>query len=61
MAKRTLHPALKARATAVKQAHAHLSATVPNFSQLHPHDRTRMVHAHIGKNTGAYLKAKGGC
>jgi hypothetical protein len=56
MAKRQLHPAMKARAAAVKQAHAHLTKTVPGFSRLHPHDRARMVHAHVdrAKQSGGY-------
>lgn len=54
-AKRVLHPALKQRAAAVKAAHAHLSKTVPGFSQLHPHARVKQVQAHVTRTTkGGY-------
>jgi len=51
MAKRQLHPAMKQRAAAVKAAHAHLSKTVPGFSQQHPHERVRQVHAHVNRTS----------
>lgn len=53
MAKKTMHPKLTARAAAVKQAHAHLSKTVPGFNRMHPHERIRMTQAHVTR--------KGGC
>lgn len=53
MAKRQLHPVMKARAAAVKRAHAHLTKTVPGFAKLHPHERTRQVQAHV-KGGGGY-------
>lgn len=48
MAKRSLPPALKQRAQAVKDAHAHLCSQ-PGFCEQHPHDRIRAVHAHIAR------------
>lgn len=44
-----LRPALQARATAVKAAHAHLVKTVPGFSAQHPHERIRLTQAHVKK------------
>lgn len=55
MARKPLHPALAQRAVAVKQAHAHLTKTVPGFTAMKPHDRTRAVHAHIGPSAASYL------
>lgn len=52
MAKKTLHPAMKQRAAAVKAAHAHLSKTVPGFAQQHPHERIRQTQAHVKKKGG---------
>lgn len=50
-----LHPAMKAHAKAVTQAHAHLSKTVPGFTQLHPHERIRQTQAHVKKQkSGGY-------
>lgn len=50
MAKK-LHPVMQAKAAAVKQAHAHLTKTVPGFASRHPHERVKAVHAHL-KKTG---------
>lgn len=47
--KRVLHPALAAHGQKVKAAHAHLTVNAPGFKELHPHDRTRLVQAHIKK------------
>ena len=44
---RVLHPALKARAQAIKKAHAHLSAKVPGFRSLPGHHQLRMTQAHV--------------
>lgn len=44
---RRLHPKLAARASAVKQAHAHLSATVPGFRALPGREQFRQTQAHV--------------
>lgn len=44
---RVLHSVLKARSEAVKAAHAHLSATVPNFRKQPPIAQFKAVHAHL--------------
>ncbi len=44
---RTLHPALAARAAAVKIAHAHLSATVPGFRSKPPAEQFSHTQRHI--------------
>jgi hypothetical protein len=54
MTMKKLHPALAKRAAAVKQAHAHLSKTVPGFAAQHPHERIRQAQAHVTRT------AKGG-
>lgn len=45
--KKELHPALQARATAVKAAHAHLSATVPGFRTQPPHAQFSATQRHV--------------
>ncbi len=45
--KRQLHPALAARAAAVKVAHAHLSATVPGFRSKLPAEQFAHTQRHI--------------
>ncbi len=45
--KRALHPALAARAVAVKAAHAHLSATVPGFRSKLPAEQFAHTQRHI--------------
>lgn len=55
MARKPLHPALAQRAVAVKQAHAHLTKTVPGFTQLAGPARLKAVHAHIGPSAASYL------
>jgi hypothetical protein len=52
---RKLHPALATRAVAVKHAHAHLSKTVPGFTQMAGPARLKAVHAHIGRSADSYL------
>lgn len=47
--KRALHPALAARARAVKDAHAHLKRTVPGFHKLPGHEQIRHTQAHVRK------------
>lgn len=47
-----LHPALAARAQAVKVAHATLTKTVPGFATLPPHDRIKAVQTHVKKQGG---------
>jgi hypothetical protein len=50
-----LHPALKARAAAVKSAHAHLTKTVPGFRQQPGHVQLTQTQAHVTKRMkGAY-------
>ncbi len=44
---RALHPALAARAAAVKVAHAHLSATVPGFRSKLPAEQFAHTQRHI--------------
>jgi hypothetical protein len=46
-AAKPLHPALKARAMAVKAAHAHLTRTVPGFRSQPGHLQLRATQAHI--------------
>lgn len=46
---RTLHPALKARAAAVKAAHAHLSRTMPGFRTQPGHMQLAQTQAHVTK------------
>lgn len=46
--KRTLHPALKQRAAAVKASHAALSKQ-PGFAKLQPRERIRRTSAHASK------------
>lgn len=55
MAKRTLHPALKARAAAVKAAHAHLTRTMPGFRALPGHQQLAHTQRHVDRNRGADL------
>lgn len=47
---RQLHPALKARAVAVKAAHAHLSKTQPGFRDLPGHQQLRATQQHVTKH-----------
>lgn len=47
--KRPLHPALAARALAVKAAHAHLTKTDPAFRRKSGTDQIRHVHRHLKK------------
>lgn len=47
--KRQLHPTMRARAAAVKSSHAHLTKTVPGFSQLPGHEQLRQTQAHVSK------------
>lgn len=49
MPKRTLHPKMVQRAAAVKAAHAHLSKTVPGFTQLPGHQQLKHTQAHVSK------------
>jgi len=49
MAKRPLPPALKARAEAVKRAHAQLS-TEPGFRALPGHEQIRRTQAQVKKH-----------
>lgn len=49
MSKRPLPPAFKARAAAVKAAHAHLSKTVPGFRAKPGHEQLRHTQAHVTK------------
>ncbi len=53
--KRALHPALAARAVAIKAAHAHLSATVPGF-RSHP---PAVQFAHTQRHIRTKLTRKG--
>lgn len=46
-----LHPALVARAAAVKTAHAHLSKTVPGFTAKPGREQIARVQAHVTKTT----------
>lgn len=50
--KKALHPALAARASQVKAAHAHLSKTVPGFSQKPMAEQMKAHQAHIRKTKG---------
>lgn len=43
---KVLHPVLKARAAAVKQAHAELSKQ-PGFRALPPHEQFKRTQTHI--------------
>ncbi len=45
--RRALHPALAARAAAVKIAHAHLSATVPGFRAKLPAEQFAHTQRHL--------------
>lgn len=51
---RALHPALAARASQVKAAHAHLSKTVPGFTQKPMAEQMKAHQAHIRKAKGGY-------
>lgn len=53
---KTLHPALQARAVAVKAAHAHLTQTMPGFRNLPGREQIKHTQAHATKT----MKA-GGC
>lgn len=44
-----LHPALAKRAAAVKQAHAHLTKTVPGFRKQAGHIQLRQTQEHVKK------------
>lgn len=44
-----LHPVLKARALAVKLAHAHLTKTVSGFRAQPPHQQFKATQAHVSK------------
>ena len=44
-----MHPVMKARAVAVKAAHAHLVKTVPHFRAQPPAAQFAATQAHIGK------------
>jgi hypothetical protein len=44
---RVLSPALKVRSEAVKAAHAHLTATVPDFRKQPAIAQFKAVHAHL--------------
>lgn len=46
---RVLHPALVARAAAVKAAHAHLAATVPGFKLKSGAEQIAHVQRHVTK------------
>lgn len=46
-AERQLHPALKARAQMVKDAHAHLSKAIPGFNALPAHQRMQATQEHV--------------
>lgn len=48
---RTLHPALAARATQVKAAHAHLSKTVPGFTKQSMRDQMKAHQNHIRRTS----------
>jgi hypothetical protein len=41
-----LHPALQQRAQAVKAAHAHLKANIPNFARLPGRDQIQHAQRH---------------
>lgn len=48
---RILHPALAAHGQKVKAAHAHLSATVPEFKSMSKQGRMQAVQAHIRRGS----------
>ena len=47
-----MHPTMRRRAQLVKEAHAHLSATVPSFSKMAGPDRMRAVQTHVRLTLG---------
>lgn len=48
---KALHPALAARATAVKAAHALLSKTVSGFRRQSPREQFRQTQAHLRRTS----------
>lgn len=51
-AKKGLHPALKERASMVKEAHAHLSTALPGFRQLSVRQQMVATQHHVNLRKG---------
>lgn len=50
--KKPMHPKMVQRAQMVKEAHAHLSATVPEYKMASPRQRMMMTQHHANLRLG---------